>query len=287
MNALPHTRTAAERLAMGAGAGIRFAPHRAAPPEARRGAFTLLELMVVVAIVSLLAAVLLSSLRVARTQALQVSCTANLRSLAGAWQVYLVDSRGLFLQSVKARDNVQLNFGGKQGSSAVFRVRKPLNRYLGLGPVVPQAEVFRCPADTGGAWMRPTAYDYYGTSYLMNHMLVGQSGLVVKPKDTCAAVLGSVSRRLKGLNVSQVATPALLLLSGDHGWYPAWSSAYLPEDHAEWHGRRMHHNLAFMDGHASPTRVRKDLHTTSLYTLIPFRELQVAATACQVEVNCD
>lgn len=243
--------------------------------------------MIVVAVIAILAAVLLSTIRIVRARARQTACLANLRSIAVGWQGYLGVHQGYFLKSARAKDNVEVNFGGKQGSLSVFRVRKPLNRYLGLSATAGRADAFRCPDDRGFAWLRSSACDYYGTSYLMNHMLVGQPKLLVNRSDVCAAVLSNVSGRLESLKESQTDGPARLLLLGDHGWYPAWSSAYTAEEHGDWHNTKMHHNTAFMDGHADFVRFRKGMHTTSQYTVIPFRDQQLAAVACQQEVQCE
>lgn len=55
----------------------------------RSGGFTLIELLVVVAIIALLIAILLPSLAVARDQAKNAVCLANLKSMGLATQIYL------------------------------------------------------------------------------------------------------------------------------------------------------------------------------------------------------
>lgn len=253
----------------------------------RRQAFTLLEVMIVVAVTAVLAAVLLSTIRIVRARARQTACLANLRSIAVGWQGYLIDSKGFFLKSLRGQDNVEVNFGGKQGGTSTFRVPKPLNRYLGLPMTTTRADALCCPGDIGFEWMKSIAYDYYGTSYRMNHMLVGQPTLFFNKNDVCALVLSGVSARITDLRDSQTDTPGRLLLVGDYAWYPTWSSAYTAKQHADWHARKMHHNAAFMDGHADFIRFRKGMHTTSQYTVIPFRDQQLAAVACQQEVECE
>jgi len=243
---------------------------------------------VVVAIIALLAGILLPALGAARWQSRHLLCQTNLSSIAQAWHGYLLDSGGSFPKSLKAKDNKEINFGGKQGSSSAYQGSKVLNRYVGLALIVDRgAEVFRCPLDRGSGSIRPTAFDYFGSSYLMNHMLVGQPKLTIAPTDPCRPVLQEVSKKIGSLKVSQVGGESRLMLVGDYGWYNAWRASYTPEYHIEWHRQRMRHNLAFMDGHVDFIRLRKGLHTTAQYTVIPFREERARTVECQVEVPCD
>ncbi|MFV0338151.1 MAG: prepilin-type N-terminal cleavage/methylation domain-containing protein [Chthoniobacterales bacterium] len=61
----------------------------------RKGAFTLLELLVVVSIVALLATLLMATLRNFRLKAAGAVCQSNLRTLATAYNRYRADYRGM------------------------------------------------------------------------------------------------------------------------------------------------------------------------------------------------
>lgn len=63
-------------------------PIHAAPRSLRGAAFTLVELLVVLAVSALLASLLLPALAGAKTRALAVKCTSNLRQLGLAGQLY-------------------------------------------------------------------------------------------------------------------------------------------------------------------------------------------------------
>lgn len=66
------------------------------PRPLPRLGFTLIELLAVVAIISLLLAVLLPSLREARRQGREVKCRTQLREFARGFQFYLAESRDIF-----------------------------------------------------------------------------------------------------------------------------------------------------------------------------------------------
>ena len=64
--------------------------------------FTLIELLVVIAIISLLASILLPSLKRAKTLAKRTVCLCNLRTIATASVAYAVDNKGAFAPRYQA-----------------------------------------------------------------------------------------------------------------------------------------------------------------------------------------
>ena len=278
------------------------------PTRARsnsRRAFTLLELLIVLAVLVLLIAILVPSLRAARSQTKRAVCASNLGQIARGWHLYLDEFNGRFLKGV----DVNWNYGGKQGNgSAAFgsvpknsqqpwdcadkfdptkctpQIRKPLNRFLGLDEVVfDRADVFHCPADKGGGDVPTNHYDYKGTSYITNLMLVGQTQLSLRLFDPCRKAIKDLNRTLKDLRRHQLYNESKLVLIGDGGWVNAWDIGAFRR--IDWHDRPRTHNVAFMDGHVEFLEIRKGLHVTSDYSVVPFKDLVDDFQACQKEVE--
>ena len=244
-----------------------------------RCAFTLLELLVVISVIVLLIGILVPSLSAARRSGQRTQCQANLREVAAGWHIYLDEYDGRFLQTV----NASINYGGGQGSIVVFQGPKPLNASLALEPILPEAaSVFRCPSDRGGGPAKDHHFRWCGTSYVMNPMLT-QPGLQVAPNDPCEPQLTELSQRLPGLTRSRVGPESKLILAGDFGWGYDWDRNDAI-NRARWHTSTPEHNLAFMDGHAAFTRIRKGLHITQDYHVTPFQDMVGALVSTQQEV---
>lgn len=71
----------------------------------RRGAFTLIEVLVVVAIIALLVAILLPSLSRAREVSRRTICLHNTKMLGQCWQVYQVENKGALIGGVAAMNS--------------------------------------------------------------------------------------------------------------------------------------------------------------------------------------
>ena len=66
--------------------------HHSVPREGERG-FTLIELMIVVAIIAILAGILIPNFVNARSQAQTAACESNLRAIATALELYYADNQ--------------------------------------------------------------------------------------------------------------------------------------------------------------------------------------------------
>ncbi|HVP09860.1 MAG TPA: DUF1559 domain-containing protein [Phycisphaerae bacterium] len=245
--------------------------------------FSLLELLIVISIIALLIAILLPAMRSARQNSRRLACQNNLKEIAAAWHAYLGDNEDHFLQASLA----YFNYGGRQGMKLPYGdpnnpLLKPLNQYLNYDlATYTGADAFRCPADDGSPLATPTHFEWFGTSYYPNTMLIGDGTFVVPPTDPCRAVFAKVNLRLPGLTRSRVSEESRLLLMGDFGWMFTWNRQ--DSRRIAWHGEYNVHNIAFMDGHVKFIRIHKGLHVTDEYTIIPFGDLFSDASACQHE----
>jgi prepilin-type N-terminal cleavage/methylation domain-containing protein len=105
---------------------------------AARGAFTLVELLVVVTILALLISILMPSLKQARVQTKRTACASNLRQIGIGLQSYLVDS------------NDRLPHASYLPSTSAFPLFdvEPIFIADVLAPYLDdQRQVFECPDD--------------------------------------------------------------------------------------------------------------------------------------------
>jgi prepilin-type N-terminal cleavage/methylation domain-containing protein len=129
-----------------------------------RAAFTLVELLVVMAILAILAALLLPALASATERAKRANCGSNLRQVCFAFALYAEDHNGflppkheLKKNSLKAEDIAK----GKRLQTLTNGLPTLLVNYTGGGG----SRVFRCPSDSGD-YADPTAvFDRKGNSY--------------------------------------------------------------------------------------------------------------------------
>ena len=104
-------------------------------------AFTLLELLVVIAVIAMLSAWLMPALNRGKASAERTACLNNLRQLGVALRLYTDDSGG-WLPATPVTDRAARPFNTLTG------FKSKVQNYLGLpGPAAPTDHVFACPAD--------------------------------------------------------------------------------------------------------------------------------------------
>jgi prepilin-type N-terminal cleavage/methylation domain-containing protein/prepilin-type processing-associated H-X9-DG protein len=121
-----------------------------------RRAFTLIELLAVIAIIGLLSAMIFPVIGNAREKAHQTYCINNLRQLGQAVNAYASDF-GNHLPLAEPLPSAPVDPGNPKP-----RIRDLLSRYVGGS-----ADVFRCPRDQ-------TRFNIEGASYEWTFMFNGQ-----------------------------------------------------------------------------------------------------------------
>ncbi len=142
--------------------------------------FSLIELLIVIAMVGILAGLLLPTMGKAREGARRAQCANNLRQIGIAWQLYLEDHNDTFWVGPIAPSTT---FGGKRGTVGggldIGPKERPLNTYVGIDTSRPEdevqsdpgMEVFHCPSDTGSN----NQFTQFGNSYYANLSVLGKN----------------------------------------------------------------------------------------------------------------
>jgi prepilin-type N-terminal cleavage/methylation domain-containing protein len=217
--------------------------------------FSLLELLLSVAIIAILIGLLLPMLGYARSTARTALCAGNLRQMSNAWTLYLSEFES-FPQHSLAPD---WNYGGAEfiakTNQPVLDSDRPINAYIAEGGIDARQTfslLFRCPSDKG-IFLRPVEKEHlglnvptvescfrsFGTSYRANPMLM----------DSTRAGIDNLGRPLALHEVEQVST-SRLLMAGDAEWY----FATLPPENFEsryeaaWHEKPDAGNMLAVDG---------------------------------------
>ena len=131
--------------------------------------FTLIELLIVVAIIGILVSILMPSLGKARKAARKAVCLSNNRQLSVASNLFTKDNKGYFVPN---RGGSDFEPAGKNGTDSYFNTsfrnisNRLLNQYLG-GPFTDGDEVpiTHCPEDNNTAVQ---GHSFSGSSYPFN-----------------------------------------------------------------------------------------------------------------------
>ncbi len=256
-------------LGAGTRSGVELMPNRRGQ-VASRCAFTLLELLVVISIITILLSLLLPSLREFREHARTVACQSHMGAIGKSLINYALDLDSFPITSDYTGKPVSWRYGGWSGSNpglwktvagGTYYVRtrdRPLSVYMYRGAELSDdapLPAFRCPSDRRSNGVGPIgigagdmpAFENYGTSYHLNwHWFDDQTELPCVP----AAQNRKIERVRRGQRIwwkyMQQNVSRFVTLLED----PAQRALTNREQIEGNHRKYSKHNFAFLDGHA-------------------------------------
>jgi prepilin-type N-terminal cleavage/methylation domain-containing protein len=131
-------------------------------PYSRTG-FTLIEVLVVVAIIALLVAILLPSLARARDQAQTTACASNLRQLHYAFTMYAHDNKGVYPGSTHDFGEDWLGYDNQGSADHHGHMHAPEDGVI-WKYMSGQSKAYTCPAHPPPRWAEP-GYWYYSYKF--------------------------------------------------------------------------------------------------------------------------
>lgn len=205
----------------------------------RRG-FTLIELMVVIAIISVLAAILFPVFARAKAQAKQTTCLSNLKQIGDAMVLYMADYDDIFPSAIDPADKYDPAIWSAFPQYQALIPHMPLMSDV-LQPYLKSHEVFHCPADSGMEILdnnfpmklaaEPSLYLRFGTSYFFRTEIAFKQ-------------LSQTSFRLPAdVNV---------MMDGAGSWHGSSRAPTTDDDYATYYDltRNYRYNVVFGDFHA-------------------------------------
>ena len=125
-----------------------------------RFAFTLVELLLVIAIIAILAALMLPALSAAKAQSQRANCVNNLKQLALSSQMYTADNDGKLVENLplsQTRSNAWVLGDMRVAADATNQVLLRQGKFF---PYAGQVPVYRCPADPSRSAGLPRVRSY-------------------------------------------------------------------------------------------------------------------------------
>ena len=179
----------------------------------RKSFFTLIELIIVVAIIGILVSLLIPSLRRAKDISIRTACLSNQKHVGVAWYRYLQENNGVF-------PPVQHGWGGFDYYRSGDHVKVHWASYqVYLDEFTNNKETYKCPEDIRSGTKSPV------DKFIHNYSLPS----------------------FNGMNFMEVESTDVTALGVDAGWMglPTWAQRRIEARHL------LGANVLWVDGHAS------------------------------------
>jgi|GEM_PF-3063815 len=246
-----------------------MAPHR-------RHAFTVIELLIVIAIMAILFSIGVPAIVKASNRAAEAKCMSNLRGTLQATAAYVSDNRqtfpGLGSNGTPYNQLRMINLYGKRGvyggPGAVPTEDRPLFDYLNG-----ETSVAECPLDKGSSAAPPsigtTNFEYFGSSYAYPDRL---------------SYRYSYGRydiwSIEGHKLTKVQQPSKKMVLSDLSFFTSGTA-----EQDQWHepiNGAQAAALAFVDGHVAVTAAKTPI-PTSTWSQYLYGNGLTYKTAAQIE----
>ena len=195
-----------------------------------KGGFTLVELLVVMAVLAILTSMLTPALRKSLGVARKLACLGNNQAVGQAVSRYLMDHDSIyptFNDSITLKNSSIIAWFGRTGtrSSTLHTIqRRYVNPYLGADYANNEVPLAHCPSDE--LQTIKGSYYYNGSSYFGNQYL-------------------SLVRE------SAVRSPMRCILTSTHGPVVMCIDKMIPDKELHFHDEWFKWNTLFVDGHAA------------------------------------
>lgn len=216
----------------------------------KRG-FTLVELLVVTAVLGILVTIMISSYKGIMTRSHLGKCASNLRQIGAALQIYISDNNNTIFPDARLTPNGQAELPSDAYGCWIGAVRE----VLGEPTTIPPSSEFQgrplniliCPADpTQGGW---------------KNNLSAPEGLTGDVNTVGINAHSYLPNRLiLNRRITEISRPSRTIIFTDYGWAQIGTRAifalsnpwmqYFPES---WHHKMV--NCLFVDGHVEPLSI--------------------------------